>query len=40
MKGHVTVLLIVGLLHVPSIAAAQTTPDQKRLDPMVGKWNI
>ena len=40
MKGHITVLLIAGLLGVPSIAAAQTTPDQKKLDVMVGKWSI
>jgi hypothetical protein len=40
MKRHITVLLIAGLLGVPSITAAQTTPDQKKLDVMVGKWNI
>jgi Protein of unknown function (DUF1579) len=42
MKGHITVLLIAGLLGIPSIAAAQTSPspDQKRLDVMVGKWSI
>ena len=40
MKRHITVLLIVGLLGVPSIAAAQATPDQKKLDVMVGKWSI
>ena len=40
MKGHITVLLIAGLLAVPSISAAQTTPDQKRLDVMAGKWSI
>ncbi len=40
MKGHITVLLIAGLLGISSIAAAQTTPDQKKLDVMVGKWSI
>ena len=40
MKGHITVLLIAGLLGVPSISAAQTSPDQKRLDVMAGKWSI
>jgi aconitase B len=40
MKGHITVLLIAGLLGMSSIAAAQTTPDQKKLDVMVGKWSI
>jgi hypothetical protein len=40
MKSHITVLLIAGLLAVPSLAAAQTTPDQKKLDVMVGKWSI
>jgi len=40
MKGHITVLLIAGLLGVPSISAAQTSPDQKKLDVMAGKWSI
>jgi Protein of unknown function (DUF1579) len=40
MKGHITVVLIAGLLVSPSIAAAQTSPDQKRLDVMVGQWRI
>ncbi len=40
MKGHITVLLIAGLLGSPSIAAAQTTADQKKLDVMAGKWSI
>jgi uncharacterized protein DUF1579 len=40
MKGHIAVLLIAGLLGVSSIAAAQTSPDQKKLDVMVGKWTI
>ena len=40
MKGHMTVLLIAGVLGIPGIAAAQTTPDQKRLDVMVGQWRI
>jgi aconitase B len=41
MTSYITGLLIVGLLiAVPSIAGAQqTSPDQKRLDVMVGKWN-
>jgi hypothetical protein len=40
MKGHITALLIAGLLGMPSISAAQTTPDQKKLDVMAGKWSI
>jgi hypothetical protein len=40
MRGHITVLLFAGLVGIPSIAAAQTTPDQKKLDVMVGKWSI
>ena len=46
MKSYITELLIAGLLTIPSIAAAQTaaagqpSPDQKRLDVMVGQWRI
>ena len=40
MKGYVTILLIAGLFGSPSIVAAQTTPDQKKLDVMAGKWSI
>jgi Protein of unknown function (DUF1579) len=40
MKSHITALLIAGLLGVPSLAAAQPSPDQKKLDVMVGKWSI
>jgi hypothetical protein len=40
MKGHIIILLIAGLLGIPSVAAAQTSPDQKRLDVMVGQWRI
>lgn len=40
MRAHLTVLLIVGLLGAPSLAAAQTSPDQKKLDVMVGQWRI
>jgi hypothetical protein len=46
MKSYITNLLIAGLLTIPSIAAAQTaaagqpSPDQKKLDVMVGKWSI
>ena len=40
MKGHIAVLLIAGVFGIPSIAAAQTSPDQKKLDVMVGKWSI
>jgi hypothetical protein len=43
MKSYITDLLIViaGLLVIPSIAAAQQpSPDQKRLDVMVGKWSV
>jgi hypothetical protein len=40
MKSYIVVLLMAGLPAVPSIAVAQTSPDQKRLDVMVGKWSI
>jgi hypothetical protein len=40
MKGHITALLAASVLSVPSFAAAQTTPDQKKFDVMVGKWSI
>ncbi len=41
MKSHIAALLIAGLLAIPSIAAAQQpSPDQKKLDVMVGKWSI
>jgi len=40
MRGHITVLLIAGLIGLPSVTTAQTTPDQKKLDVMVGKWSI
>ena len=41
MKRDITILLIAGLLAIPSIAAAQQpSPDQKKLDVMVGKWSI
>jgi hypothetical protein len=34
-------LVIVALLAIPAVAAAQQpSPDQKRLDVMVGKWSI
>ena len=39
MRRQITALLVTGLLGISSIAAAQT-PDQKRLDAMVGKWSI
>jgi Protein of unknown function (DUF1579) len=40
MKPYMTALLIAGLLALPSIAAAQTTPDQKKLEALVGQWRI
>jgi Protein of unknown function (DUF1579) len=40
MKGPITALLIAGLVGSPSIAAAQTSPDQKKLEVMVGQWRI
>src|SRR5262245_10017295 len=40
MKRHLIVLSIAGLLGIPSAAPAQTSPDQKRLDVMVGQWRI
>lgn len=40
MKSSVARLLLVGLLAAPSIAAAQTSPDQKKLEVLVGQWRI
>jgi len=41
MKSHIVALLMAGLVAIPSIAAAQQpSPDQKKLDVMVGKWSI
>jgi uncharacterized protein DUF1579 len=39
MRSHITVLSIAALLAAPFGAAAQS-PDQKKLDVMVGKWSI
>ena len=41
MKSNLACLLIAGLVVIPSAAAAQQpSADQKKLDVMVGKWNI
>jgi hypothetical protein len=40
MNGHITALLMAGVLGIASNSAAQTTADQKKLDVMVGKWSI
>ena len=40
MNTPVILLLIAGVLGIPSLTAAQTTPDQKKLDVMAGKWSI
>jgi hypothetical protein len=40
MRPYTVALVIAVVLAVPTIAAAQTSPDQKRLDIMVGKWSI
>ena len=46
MKSYRTAVLMAGLLAIPSIAVGQTaaagqpSPDQKKLDVMVGKWSI
>ena len=40
MRGRITVPLVAGLVAIASIAVAQTTPDQKKLDVMAGKWSI
>jgi hypothetical protein len=40
MKTRVIVLSIAGALGIPALTAAQTTPDQKKLDVMAGKWSI
>ena len=39
MKRTLTRLLLAAVLGLPCTAAAQT-PDQKRLDPMVGRWRV
>ena len=40
MKARIITFLIAALFGMPSMAAAQTTPDQKKLDVMAGKWTI
>ena len=41
MNPYIKILLIVVVLAAPSVAVAQQpSPDQKKLDVMVGKWNI
>lgn len=40
MKGHITALCAAGVLAVSSAAGAQATADQKKLDVMVGRWQI
>ena len=41
MSPYIKILLIVVVLAAPSVAVAQQpSPDQKKLDVMVGKWNI
>jgi hypothetical protein len=40
MSDWVTRLVLALLLVLPCTAAAQTTPDQKRLDVMVGRWRV
>jgi hypothetical protein len=40
MKARLIGLVAAGLIGTSTIAAAQTTPDQKRLDVMAGKWTI
>jgi hypothetical protein len=40
MRGPIAALLVAGLLGIPSVTAAQTTADQKKLDVMAGKWSI
>lgn len=40
MKGYITALLAAGVLAVSSAASAQATADQKKLDVMIGRWQI
>jgi hypothetical protein len=40
MKPPFTPLLIAGLLVIPPAAAGQPSPDQKKLDVMVGQWRV
>ena len=40
MQRHITAVVTAAVLAVASGAGAQTTPDQKKLDVMVGQWRI
>ena len=40
MKKHITAVVTAGVFAVASVAGAQATPDQKKLDVMVGQWRI
>ena len=40
MKGFVIRLVLTLVLVLPCTAVAQQTPDQKRLDPMIGRWRV
>jgi hypothetical protein len=40
MSGFMTRLLFIAVLVLPGTAAAQGSPEQKRLDAMVGRWRV
>src|SRR5512138_285175 len=40
MKARLAVIVLATLLALPSTSVAQSAPDYKRLEPMVGRWQI
>lgn len=40
MRGFITRLVLSAMLVLPCTAAAQGSPEQKRLDAMVGRWRV
>jgi hypothetical protein len=40
MNARLAVIVLATLLAVPSTSVAQSAPDYKRLEPMVGRWQI
>ena len=40
MNARIATIIVAVLLALPGTAAAQSVPDYKKLDPMVGRWRI
>ena len=40
MNARIALFIVAVLLALPGTAAAQSAPDYKKLDPMVGRWRI